>query len=119
MLGKLGDPRFPIETVNGVKVILPPRVEIEAATATIGSGWWDRQASSDEKPRHKVKMAAYALGRYPVTNAEYACFMAAGGYEENRYWTTGGIYWLRGEPVPGEDRTPAGTGRRCGSPDRR
>ncbi|MCE7985786.1 MAG: NACHT domain-containing protein [Caldilinea sp. CFX5] len=103
LLGKVGDPRFPLETINGVQVILPPMVNLPAATATIGSGWWDRQANSDEKPRHTVNLAAYALGRYPVTNAEYACFMAAGGYEEERYWTAGGQYWLRGEPVPGEE----------------
>ncbi|MEZ4736657.1 MAG: formylglycine-generating enzyme family protein [Caldilineaceae bacterium] len=103
LLGKLGDPRFPVETINGVQVILPPMVEIPATTATIGSSWWDRQADQDEKPRHPVKLAAYALGRYPVTNAEYACFMAAGGYEEERYWTVGGKHWLRGEPVPGEE----------------
>ncbi|MFZ4664516.1 MAG: SUMF1/EgtB/PvdO family nonheme iron enzyme [Caldilineaceae bacterium] len=105
LLGKLGDPRFPVETIKGVQVILPPMVNIPTATATatIGSGWWDRQANSDEKPRHTVNLAAYALGRYPVTNAEYACFMAAGGYEEERYWTAGGKYWLRGEPVPGEE----------------
>lgn len=103
LLGKLGDPRFPVEMIKGVQVILPPMANIPAATATIGSGWWDRQADKDEKPRHTVNLAAYALGRYPVTNAEYACFMAAGGYEEARYWTTGGQYWLRGEPVPGEE----------------
>ena len=28
--------------------------------------------------------------------------MAAGGYENEDYWSTGGQYWLRGEPVPGE-----------------
>jgi hypothetical protein len=42
LLGKLGDPRFPVETIKGVQVILPPMVNIAAATATIGSGWWDR-----------------------------------------------------------------------------
>lgn len=103
LLGHLGDPRFALETIKGVQVILPPMVEIPAATATIGSGWWDRQARQDEKLRHTVTLAAYALGRYPVTNAEYACFMAAGGYEDERYWTAGGQYWLRGEPVPEEE----------------
>jgi formylglycine-generating enzyme required for sulfatase activity len=103
LLGRLGDPRFAVETVKGVQVILPPMVEIPAATATIGSAWWDIGAFSDEKPRHKVELLAYAIGRYPVTNAEYACFLKAGGYEEERHWSDGGKYWLRGEPVPGED----------------
>ena len=46
--------------------------------------------TSDEKPRHPVTLATYAIGRYPVTNAEYACFLAAGGYEDEAYWTEGG-----------------------------
>lgn len=57
---------------------------------------------NDEYPRHAVNLAPYAIGRFPVTNAEYACFMAAGGYDDDRYWTTGGRLWRRGEPVPGE-----------------
>ncbi len=104
LLGRLKDPRFPLETVGGVRVILPPLVEIAAAEARIGSSRLDLgQAFADEFMRHKVPLAAYAIGRYPVTNAEYACFLAAGGYEENRWWTAGGRFWLRGEPVPGEE----------------
>jgi formylglycine-generating enzyme required for sulfatase activity len=103
LLGKLGDPRFPAETVNGVKVILPPMVEIAGGKAKIGSDNDDDLADSDEKLRHTVMLAPYAIGCFPVTNAEYACFMAAGGYTNERYWTDGGRYWLRGEKVPGED----------------
>lgn len=103
LLGRLGDPRFPVETVNGVQVILPSMVEIAGGTAEIGSEENDDEADDDEKPQHKVELAAYAIGRYSVTNAEYACFLAAGGYEDERYWSEGGRYWLRGEPVPGED----------------
>jgi formylglycine-generating enzyme required for sulfatase activity len=102
-LGRLRDPRFPVETVNRVRVILPPVAPIAGGKATIGSHWLDRLADKDEKPRHDVRLAAYALGRYPVTNAEFACFMQAGGYEEETLWTAGGQFWRRGEPVPGED----------------
>jgi formylglycine-generating enzyme required for sulfatase activity len=103
LLGQLNDPRFPVETINGIRVILPPMVEIPGGKATLGSGWWDRLADKDEKPRHDVTLAAYAMGRYPVTNAEYACFIDAGGYEEAAYWTSGGNHWRKGEPVPGEE----------------
>ena len=102
LLGKLGDPRFPVETVNSVKRILPPMVEIAGGRAKIGSDNDDDLADRDEMPRHTVMLAPYAIGRFPVTNAEYACFMAAGGYTDERYWTEGGRYWLRGEKVPGE-----------------
>ena len=103
LLGRLTDPRFPVEMVDGVRVILPPMVEIAAGEARIGSGRLDAQAFADERPRHLVPLAAYAIGCYPVTNAEYACFIEAGGYGEERWWTAGGKYWLRGEPVPEEE----------------
>ena len=102
-LGRLGDPRFVVETVNDVRVILPPVAAIAGGKATIGSHWLDRLADKNEKPRHDVRLAAYALGRYPVTNAEFACFMQAGGYEEETLWTAGGQFWRRGEPAPGEN----------------
>jgi len=104
LLGRLGDPRFPVETVDGVKVILPDLVEIPGGPARIGSGLIDllRFRQTDEHPRHTVPLAPYAIARYPLTRAEYACFIEAGGYEEEGYWTEGGKYWLRGENAPGE-----------------
>ena len=33
----------------------------------------------------------------PVTNAEFACFIEAGGYEDESLWTQAGQAWLRGE----------------------
>ncbi|MCP4210323.1 MAG: SUMF1/EgtB/PvdO family nonheme iron enzyme [Halieaceae bacterium] len=103
LLGRLGDPRFRQETINGVQVILPDMVEIPGGKATIGSNFLDRLAEGNERPRHDLQLAAYAIARYPLTNVEYACFMRAGGYDEERYWTEGGKYWLRGEHVPGEE----------------
>ncbi|HET91342.1 MAG TPA: CHAT domain-containing protein [Chloroflexi bacterium] len=34
-------------------------------------------AQPNEAPRLKLDVAAYRIGRYPVTNAQYACFLAA------------------------------------------
>ena len=33
-------------------------------------------AYDDEKPQHSMSLAAYQIGKYPVTVAEYACFIA-------------------------------------------
>ena len=35
-----------------------------------------------------MNLAAFAIGKFPVTNAEWRCFMEAGGYEEERWWET-------------------------------
>src|SRR5690606_27537076 len=32
----------------------------------------------------------YSIAKYPVTNAQYAQFIAAGGYEEKHWWTIEG-----------------------------
>ena len=37
--------------------------------------------------RDLVEYAPYYMGRFEVTNREYAKFIAAGGYESPRYWT--------------------------------
>ena len=34
----------------------------------------------DEAPRHRVAVAAFRIGRTPVTNAEYAVFVVATGH---------------------------------------
>jgi len=54
-----------------------------------------------EHPLHSVTLPAYAIGRFPVTNAEYARFIAAGGYDTPAWWSdygwevkeSGNIYW--------------------------
>ena len=42
---------------------------------------------SDEGPEHTARVEAFHLGRYPVTRAEFARFVEAGGYEDAQWWT--------------------------------
>ena len=51
-----------------------------------------------ETPQHRLSLPGYSISRYPVTNAQYAAFVAAGGYQERRCWTEAGWQWR-------EDRT--------------
>ncbi len=39
-----------------------------------------------ERPEHRVHLAAFQLARFPVTNAAFAEFMAAGGYQQQKLW---------------------------------
>src|SRR4029450_94569 len=94
-LGELGDPRF--ARWHGVygAYLLPPLVDIPGGTYRIGSdeGLYEREA-----PVHDVKLQSFDIARYPVTNAEGALFMQAGGYEEERWWETEEARaWRRGE----------------------
>lgn len=53
----------------------------------------------DASPQHRQEMRAFEIGKFPVTNAEYAEFISARGYETESYWTTMGWKWQRGRLV--------------------
>lgn len=97
ILGRVGDPRFEATEINGVKVILPTMVDVPAGKYFIGS---DKDEESNEYPQHIVELPAFSIGKWSVTNAEFKCFMDAGGYENEKYWK-GDLAkcWLRGEDV--------------------
>jgi gamma-glutamyl hercynylcysteine S-oxide synthase len=44
----------------------------------------------NERPAHVVDVPAFRIGRVPVTNAEYAAFVADGGYTARRWWSARG-----------------------------
>jgi formylglycine-generating enzyme required for sulfatase activity len=50
----------------------------------------DREVIEREVPQHEVALASYAIGRYPVINAEFARFIKDDGYENLDYWTEAG-----------------------------
>ena len=102
ILGRIGDLRFPVEEINGVKVILPSMVNVPAGEYLIGSPKNDKDAFKGESPPTKVKLDAFEIGKWSITNAEYACFMEASGYENEAYWQTDlARRWLTGEEVTG------------------
>ncbi len=95
VLGELDDPRFERRQGPHGDYLLPPLVEIPAGTYTIGS---DEGHYDDESPAHLVELVAFRLGQFPVTNAEWALFIEAGGYEDERWWVTEEEKaWRRGE----------------------
>jgi formylglycine-generating enzyme required for sulfatase activity len=40
-----------------------------------------------------VSVVSFYLARSPVTNAEYNCFIQAGGYKTEHYWVPAGWQW--------------------------
>jgi formylglycine-generating enzyme required for sulfatase activity len=73
----LADPRF------AHPCGLPDFVPIEDGPFWMGD---DESPEKDERPRHRVTLDAYELARFPTTNAMYARFIDAGGYEDERWW---------------------------------
>ena len=116
-LGPLGDPRCERRKGPHADYLMPALADIPAGRYPMGEdepfeNFGDSWTA--HMPRHEVEIEAFRIGRFPVTNAEWALFMEAGGYEEERWWDTeAAVRWQRGEGTTG------GSTRRSvtGSPD--
>ena len=88
-----------------------------------------RFAYDNERPAWEATTDAYEIGRYPVTNAEYVQFLAAGGYLDAKLWSPEGWDWnqkaglaapgdwvLRGETWPPEPAVAREASRAGGLP---
>jgi serine/threonine-protein kinase len=54
----------------------------------------------DERPQHVVALAEFCITRTPVTNAQYAAFVAASGYHPPEHWEGAAPpEWLTQHPV--------------------
>ncbi|MEI2746602.1 MAG: SUMF1/EgtB/PvdO family nonheme iron enzyme [Ottowia sp.] len=94
-LGELGDPRFHRRQGPHGDYLLPPLIAIAGGAYAIGS---DEGLYDDEAPVHAVDLQPFQLGQFPVTNAEWALFMKAGGYEDERWWEMEAAKaWHRGD----------------------
>ncbi|MGH9025338.1 MAG: ergothioneine biosynthesis protein EgtB [Acidimicrobiia bacterium] len=52
-------------------------------------------AYDNERPAHVVELAPYRIDAGPVTNRAFLGFVAAGGYEDARWWSDAGWRWRR------------------------
>lgn len=68
---------------------------------------YDPNAENDdnfnETPPHAVSLAAFHIGKYPVTVGEYRRFVESSGYQRDEFWPAGGFgKWT--EPDKWEDQ---------------
>ncbi len=104
-VGDLGDSRFERREGPYGAYLMPPLVAISGGVYPIGGDdpieWTslgELLSNSAHVPRHTVTLAPFLIGQFSVTNAEWACFMDAGGYDDERWWDTpDGRRWRRGE----------------------
>jgi iron(II)-dependent oxidoreductase len=84
----------------------PRSSEIDAAAEemlTVPSGAFELGASGrafaydNERPAHEVFVSEFRIDRLPTTNAEYAAFVAEGGYERREFWSEEGWTWRERE----------------------
>jgi formylglycine-generating enzyme required for sulfatase activity len=98
VLGDLGDPRFQVQLIAGVEVIEPPLVTVPEGPFLMGIpegkvdelrkkyggdvDYWRRQT-----PQREVHLPTFEMGAYPVTNAEYQCFVQATAHQPPSHWS--------------------------------
>jgi formylglycine-generating enzyme required for sulfatase activity len=82
-----------------VWAVLPPLEPVPAGPFLRGSERGDEDALPDEfTVERRVTLPAYSMGRYPVTNGEFARFVEDGGYRDDHWWGEAGRAWKRGGP---------------------
>jgi iron(II)-dependent oxidoreductase len=64
-----------------------------------GSDERDRAAAPGEKPQRQIYLSEYWIGKYLVTNAQYAVFVDAGGRKPPEHW-------IDGRPPEGQENHP-------------
>jgi iron(II)-dependent oxidoreductase len=75
-------------------VNLPPSgITIPAGLAILGND--AVYALDNERPTYTQEMAGFQISATPVTQAEFAAFIAAGGYQEPRWWSEQGWAWVQ------------------------
>jgi formylglycine-generating enzyme required for sulfatase activity len=77
---------------NEARIAIPNEVDgyelvkIPAGRFMMGSPEDEKGRFQDEGPRHEVHVPAFFMGRYPVTNAQYARYLKATDAPEPEYW---------------------------------
>jgi ergothioneine biosynthesis protein EgtB len=72
-------------------------VTVPGARADIGHD--DAGALDNERGAHTVEVRAFRLARHPVTQAQFAAFIADGGYRRRALWSDAGWAWRAAEAV--------------------
>ena len=71
---------------EGDKYWLPPVVRVQAGRYRLGVEYGQRMSESDQDVYDFELKEPFDMAKYPVTRAEYECFVEAGGYDDTRWW---------------------------------
>jgi formylglycine-generating enzyme required for sulfatase activity len=82
ILGRLGDPRPEVMTLEGMPFCFIPGGEF-----LMGDKKNDKQADTHEKPQHKVHLDDFWISQYPVTQSQFNLFVNDKGYANPDYWS--------------------------------
>ena len=74
-------------TGTGLEPVLVPAGPCTIGTAPGGFAY------DNERPRHRVELPAFRIGRTPITNATFLRFVEGGGYVRREWWSDEGWAW--------------------------
>lgn len=86
---RAGDPVLAAPPPPPARALVAGEVVIPGGRFTMGTST-EPWALDNERPAHQVEVPAFLLDAAPVTNGEYAQFIADGGYDDPRWWTPAG-----------------------------
>lgn len=79
---------------------LPGDVSVPGGRYQLGALRGDPFVYDNEKWAHQMMVGPFEIARAPVTQAEFAAFVDAGGYADPRLWSDGGA-WLKSTGATG------------------
>jgi iron(II)-dependent oxidoreductase len=74
-------------------------VELPGGAFLLGAPRGESFVFDNEKWAHEVALRPFRIARTPVTNAEYAAFVDAGGYSRREWWSDEGWAWRAREAL--------------------
>jgi iron(II)-dependent oxidoreductase len=84
---------------HGVEQVWVPAGSFEMGTletAELDPPSWAKAELASEQPAHRVQLSSgYWIDKFEVTNASFARFAEAGGYQDPSYWSSQGLEWLQ------------------------
>lgn len=85
---------YSVEEVSGLLTLeqwqeLATQIAIPSGPFIMGTD--SQQSNEQNHPQHTVGLGAYKIDKYPVTNAQYARFVAATGHRPPSHWAQGKI----------------------------
>ncbi len=88
----LPDPRPVVEPATTAGAC-PGDVDIPGGRFLLGASRDEAFALGSERWAHEVDVQPFRMARAPVTQAEFAEFVEAGGYTDDRWWSREGRRW--------------------------
>jgi iron(II)-dependent oxidoreductase len=86
---RAGEPVLAAPPPPPPRAVVAGEVVVPGGPFTMGTST-EPWALDNERPAHRVGLPAFAIDAAPVTNGQYAMFIADGGYDDPRWWTAQG-----------------------------